>query len=101
MTDHPLTDEMIEDIVYETVRSDETVRTVGVSCFVMPMRAAYALGRKEALKDVIDWLQTNLGMYDDDLGYTYIKEDFLSDWVIDEEMVIEDLKKAMRPQEES
>jgi hypothetical protein len=52
MTDkpHPLTDETIEDIVYETVRDDETVRTVGVSCFVMPMRAAYDKGFNDAIE---------------------------------------------------
>jgi hypothetical protein len=65
------------------------------------MRAAYDKGRADMLEQVIEWLQANLWLCDDNLGPLYIKEDCLSDKVIDEKMVIDDLKKAMRPQKES
>ena len=63
-------------------------------------KSDYQRGRSDMLEQVVEWLQANLWLYDDELGPIYIKEDALSDKVIDEEMVIEDLKKAMRPQQQ-
>ena len=75
---HPLTDEMIEDIAYETIQSDETVKTGGLGvpayhkmflteeplALLYPngsvmlryndMRAAYDVGYAQALEDVQD-----------------------------------------------
>ena len=65
------------------------------------MLKAFQSGADLQLEQVIEWLQANLWLYDDETGPMYIKEDFLSDKVIDEEKVIEDLKKAMRPQEDN
>ena len=52
------------------------------------------------LEQVVEWLQSNLWLFDDDTGPLYIKEDCLSDKVIDEDKVINDLRKAMRPQQQ-
>ena len=88
---HPLTDEII----------DEIQMRLGGPCPEchddIHMRAAYDKGDADRLEQVIEWLQINLGMFDEELGYYYIKEDFLSDKVIDEDKLIDDLKKAMRP----
>ena len=62
-------------------------------------RIIYQKGSDDRLEQVIEWLQANLWLCDDEEGYLYITEDFLSDKVIDEDKVINDLKKAMRPQE--
>ena len=88
---HPLTDEAIKQIADTEDRPFTSIEREN-------MRAAYDL----AIEHVTEWLQSNLGMYEgDDLGYTYITEDFLSDKVIDEDKLITDLKKAMHQQEES
>ena len=88
MTDpkHPLTDEICDQI------TDELSFFSIEDC----MRS----GADWQLEQVIEWLQANLWLYDDETGPMYIKEDFLSDKVIDEEKVIEDLKKEMRPQQQ-
>ena len=99
MTDHPLTDDIAESIAVTELQCP-----FGIGQLVFThddMRAAFDKGRDHQLEQVIEWIQANLWLYDDETGPMYIKEDFLSDKVIDEEKVIEDLKKAMRPQEES
>ena len=95
MTKHPLTDEMIEDIAYKTIQSDETIRTEGLG--VPPyrdgrvvlryddMRKAYDLGREKGredrLKQVIEWLE----------DYEQVCGGFIR---------IAYFKQAMRPQQE-
>ena len=96
MTDHPLTDEMCELLDPEYQWSDVNGNVVFSH---VDLRAAFDKGRDHQLEQVIEWIQANLWLYDEETGHMYIKEDFLSDKVIDEEKVIEDLKKAMRPQE--
>ena len=86
---HPLTD----DIIHTMWGKGDTSQ-----------KFEYRLARASAdwqLERVIEWLQANLWLHDDETGSIYIKKDFLSDLVINEELIIEDLKKAMRPQEES
>ena len=105
---HPLTDEMIEDIAYETIQSDETVKTGGLGVpayhkmflteaplsLLYPdgsvmlryddMRAAFDKGADWRLKQVFEWIRENLS----DGYYGLVNGD----------EVLSDLKKAMYPQ---
>ena len=94
---HPLTDEMIEDLAQFEPDLNEFLKFNRSN----DMRAAYDKGADWQLERVIEWLQANLWLHDDETGSIYIKEDFLSDLVINEELIIEDLKKSMRPQEDN
>lgn len=95
---HPLTDKKVQSI-WDKVANE----TSGGFTQDDLMRAAYDLGeskgRAEMLEQVIEWLQENLWLCDDEQGPLYVKEDFLSDMVVDEEKVIKDLKQAICPQE--
>jgi hypothetical protein len=91
---HPLTDEMIDKIAHfdsDLTREQFVNRNED-------MRAA----ADWQLEQVIEWLQINLGMFDDDTGYRYVKDDVVypADRVVDWVKVITDLKKAMRPQQQ-
>ena len=93
MTDHLLTDEKVEQIGFMCQWSGDIGDTVFRHS---DMRAA----ADWQLEQVVEWLQSNLWLFDDDKGPLYIKEDCLSDKVIDEDKVINDLRKAMRPQQQ-
>ncbi|MFZ9014649.1 MAG: hypothetical protein ACO23H_10470 [Alphaproteobacteria bacterium] len=80
MTEHPLTDELIEEIARFDPDADD-------------MRAAYDKGAEDRLEQITEWLRKNLPqtLYLEPIGYIeYKKEDRLR--------LIDDLKKAMRPQ---
>jgi hypothetical protein len=69
--------------------------------FDFMMLKAFQAGADCQLEQVIEWLSYNLGIFEmEDERYIYIKEDFLSNTCINEDKVIEDLKKAMRPQQQ-
>ena len=92
---HPLTDDIIESEL-ATPAHFTSGSLVGLFTHDDIRNAA-----DWQLEQVVEWLQANLWLHDDETGSIYIKKDFLSDLVINEELIIEDLKKAMRPQEES
>ena len=82
MTDqHPLTDEVIEEIARFDPDADD-------------MRAAFDKGADWRLEQVIKWLKGNLGssLYLEPIGYIGSEEDI--------HYVIEDLQEAMRPTQE-
>jgi len=86
---HPLTDEIIEEIAEDVFYYDYSI-----PIFRCDMRAAYDKGRDDQLEQVIEWLRHNLGSVPlDPVGY--------SGHEIDVDYVIEDLKQAMRPQEDN
>ena len=91
MTDHPLTDEKCEDIAHKAQWAGDIGDVVFRHC---DMRAAYDKGQSDRLEQVIEWISANL-------SEAYIYVDFSGAYVIDEEKFVEDLKKAMRPQEHS
>ena len=76
MTDHPLTDEMI-DVLWDKTRASKIDWDEPIDSEVI--RAAYDLGADQQLEQVIDWIETYLTAGD---------------------VISESLKKAMRPQEE-
>ena len=81
MTDHPLTDEMI----------DEIQMSFGGPCFECydDMRAVYDL----AIKHYSKWIYEN--------GDRYVIQHYEHNIKTDLETIVADFKKAMRPQEES
>ena len=85
MTEHPLTDEICDQI-------QDSVHP----CDPADMRAAadWQLGQ------VIEWLQENLLLCDDKLEYRYLEKYLFSGSVIDKDKVVEDLKQAMRQQQQ-
>ena len=90
---HPLTDQKCELLSRQPWLDPD----VDVESTIHDMRVA----ADWQLEQVVEWLQSNLWLFDDDTGPLYIKEDCLSDKVIDEDKVINDLRKAMRPQEDN
>lgn len=78
---HPLTDEMIEEIGWYDPDPDD-------------MRAA----ADWQLEQVIKWLYDNLYWVEEDGSLRYLSGEMVS---IDHHQIIDDLKAAMRPQEES
>ena len=88
---HPLTDEMMEDIHgnrpgYSNPFDEDD------------MRAAYDKGAADRLEQVIEWIRENLMKHDFHEGYAYLYDD-CSNAEIEVDLVVKDLKKAMRPQE--
>ena len=75
---HPLTNEMCKEIQLHIFNQTDE------DC----MRAAYDKGAADRLEQCIAWLQ----------GYFFLKEDLL---FINEELLIKELKAAMRPQEDN
>ena len=80
MTEHPLTDDVLKQI-----QCENPMRIYGTQA----MLAAYDLGRDEQLEQVMTWLAENLSYYD-----------YLGDCQ-PMHMLEDDLKKAMRPTQES
>ena len=89
MTDHPLTDEMMREIYGNRPGYNKLDDEAN-------MRAAYDL----AIEHAVAWLERNAGICDDDEGYIYL-EDCLSESSINVDLLVADLKKAMRPQEDN
>jgi hypothetical protein len=83
MTDHPLTDEIIEKIAANIRHYDYSVPII----FKCDMRAA----ADWQLEQVIKWIKSELGRdcYLDHYGHE-----------VDVEYVLEDLEEAMRPQQQ-
>ena len=90
MTEHPLTDEFLTQFGILDNQCVEGERVF----FDDDMRAAYDKGRDDQLKDDMKWLKKNLGEW---LAY----EDL---WDMQTKigigMFINDLKRAMRPEQE-
>ena len=82
---HPLTDEMCGDIAENL--PDYNAETC--------MRSA----ADWQLEQVIEWLRGNLMKHDFHEGYAYLYDD-CSNAQIEVDLVVKDLKKAMRPQED-
>jgi hypothetical protein len=89
MTDHPLTEEMIEEIAQFEPDLTEPLRLDRTN----DMRAAYHLGDKERLDQVIAWLKENLQSW-------YLTPSGYSGHKIDVDEVVSDLKEAMCPQQQ-
>ena len=87
MTDHPLTDEIIEDLAQFEPDLTDSLRLNRTH----DMRAAYDKGSARMLEKVIEFLGFEL--------YRYTEASFVGVTVIDYDNLIKDLKKAMRPQE--
>jgi len=84
MTEHPLTDEICEEIA--EIAEDVSCYDYPIPIFRCDMRAA----ADWQLEQVIEWLRHNLGSVPlDPVGY--------SGHEIDVDYVIEDLREAMRP----
>ena len=83
MTEHPLTDEIIEEIA-----EDVFYYEYSIPIFRQDMRTAYDKGRDDQLEQVMKWLDENLSNYTDD--------DYLGDCEPLHKLE-DDLKKAMRP----
>ena len=103
MTNHPLTDDIIESIWNKVGNDIVNTEERDLDKFVQNslMRNAYDKGAADRLEQVIEWIYANLV---DDNEY-YSNADLYSDGelrsyiVIDN--IIDDLIQAMRPQEES
>ena len=84
MTNHPLTDDIIEDLRYRSDDMDGDMRT------------AYDLGRDkghaEMLELAVEWLQ------DCDLPHSL---SYSNEYRSDRHLVVNAFKKAMRPQEDN
>jgi hypothetical protein len=98
MTEHPLTDKMIQAISHNIHAYDDT----------RPFRADMRAAADWQLKQVIEWLKVNLMKHDFYEGYAYLVKtawvdlyDDCSNAEIDVDKVLEDLKQAMRPQEDN
>lgn len=102
---HPLTDEIIRKIApFDSDGTrDQLARFIKRN---NDMRTAYDMGESEGRADMLDemieWISKNLLLYERNGLPRYLKNTTHSECaVIDEWKVISDLKKAMRPQEES
>jgi hypothetical protein len=97
MTDqHPLTDEIIEEIAHSGYIDDYGRYNYAAD----DMRAA----ADWQLEQVIEWLRQNLhqDVYLETVGYyVYNGSQTLKSSVVDVDCVIDDLKKAMRQQEDN
>ncbi len=82
MTEHPLTDEIIEEIA-----EDVFYYEYSIPIFRQDMRTAYDKGRDDQLEQVMKWLDENLSNYTDD--------DYLGDCEPLHKLE-DDLKKVMR-----
>ena len=93
MTDqHPLTDEMCEELsCFYLSNFGDTGEGI-----VQDMRAA----ADWQLEHVIEWIRENLMKHDFHEGYAYLYDD-CSNAQIEVDLVVKDLKKAMRPQEDN
>ena len=101
MTDHPLTDEMCEELSIYNLDDCSAAFAYGI---MADMRAAYDKGRAEMLDDVLEWLGKNLS----NPKYSDISEEhkIISGQVeqfsyIITDTIQDDLLEAMSPQEES
>jgi len=85
MTDqHPLTDEICDQIQDSVHPCDpENMRTAA----------------DWQLEQVIEWMEVNLMKHDFYEGYAYLYDDCSQAYIREEEL-LEDLREAMRPQEE-
>lgn len=70
MTNHPLTDEIIEEIA-----EDVFYYEYSIPIFRQDMRTAYDKGRDDQLKDDMDWLKENLGEWLKAMRPTKTQED--------------------------
>ena len=89
---HPLTDAICEELANTEDRPFTDIEMDN-------MRAAYDLGRDAMLEQVIEWMEVNLMKHDFYKGYAYLYDDCSQAYIREEEL-LEDLKEAMRPQEE-
>jgi hypothetical protein len=88
MTEHPLTDEICEEI---------SLRGISIT---MPiernnMRAA----TDWQLEQVIEWMKANLMNHDSHESYDYLYDDFSNAYIKEDEL-LKDLREAMRPTQE-
>ena len=79
MTEHPLTEDMLNQI-----QSESPTRIYGTEAVL----AAYDLGRDEQLEQVIEWLKDHAAVY------MYEAHDGPC---FDEDGLLDDFEKAMRP----
>jgi hypothetical protein len=91
MTKHPLTDEKCEILSRQPFLDPET----DVEATIHDMRAA----ADWQLEQMIEWLKVNLIKHDFHEGYAYLYDD-CSNAEIEVDKVLEDLKQAMRPQQQ-
>ena len=90
MIDHPLTDDLAEDIAPDSQWSND----IGDVVFTHDdMRVAYDKGREDRLKQVIEWLRSA-----DSPDYLWVWID--GDTEINKDELIADLRKAMRLQQQ-
>ena len=66
--------------------------------FDFMMLTAFQAGADRQLEQVIDWIRENLYWVEEDGSIRYLSGECVT---IDHHQIIDDLKKAMRPQEES
>mgnify|MGYP005996838497 CR=1 FL=1 len=88
---HPLTDEKCEILSRQPFLDPET----DVEATIHDMRAA----ADWQLEQVIEWLKVNLMEDDHHEGYAYLNDDCSNAEVLVDK-VLEDLKQAMRPQQQ-
>ena len=91
---HPLTDDIIES---ELATPAHFTSGSLVGLFTHDDMRATADWQ---LEQVIEWIRGNLMKHDFHEGYAYLYDD-CSNAEIEVDLVVKDLKKAMRPQEES
>ena len=93
MTDHPLTDGIIEEIAqFEPGLTDP---------FILNRIHDMQTAADWQLEQVIEWLRENLNCLEDVGNNCYLNKYLQSHALIDEKQLISDLKKAMRPQEDN
>ena len=90
MTNHPLTDEMIEKIEMRFGGPCERCNND------MNMRAA----ADWQLEQVIEWLKANLMKRHPDDNFVYIYDDYTRIAEIEMDLLIKDLRQAIRPQQQ-